>query len=85
MAARTNAQNLPVRGSLRWTEMEASEAEQKATTKIATEARRVGSVLISKTNFMTERRRVTRCGRSLEQKGMKGTVADGRECRNNRS
>jgi hypothetical protein len=55
MAARTNAQNLPVRGSLRWTEMEASEAEQKATTKIATEAQRVGSVLISKTNFMTDR------------------------------
>lgn len=47
--------------------MEASEAEQKATTKIATEARRVGSVLISKTNFMTERGLVGRRGRSLEQ------------------
>jgi hypothetical protein len=40
--------------------MEASDAEQKVTTMIATEARRVGSVLISKTNFMTERGRAGR-------------------------
>ena len=63
--------------------MEASNAEEKVTTKIATKAQRVGSVLISKTNFMTERRRARQSGRSLEQKGMKGSVADGRECRNN--
>jgi hypothetical protein len=65
MAARTKAQNLPVSGSLRWTKMEASDAEQKATTKIATEARRVGSVFISKTNFMASRERGGRCDGTL--------------------
>ena len=66
MAARTKAQNLPVNGSLRWTEMEASDAKQKATTKIATEARRVGSVFISKTNFMSGREREGRYDGTLE-------------------
>ena len=60
MVARTKAQNFPVRGSARLTAMEASDAEQKAITRIATEARSVGSVLISKTNFMTERGRAGR-------------------------
>ena len=63
--ARTDAQNFPVRGSPRETAMEASDAEQKATTRIATVARSVGSVLISKTIFMTERGR----SRSLERRG----------------
>ena len=83
MAARTKAQNLPVRGSLRWTEMEASEAEQNATTKITTEARKVGSVFISKTNFMASREQPGQCEGSLEQR--EGSVADGMECKNNRS
>jgi hypothetical protein len=65
MVARTKAQNFPVRESARLTAMEESDAEQKATTRIATEARNVGSVLISKTIFMAERGR----SKSLEQRG----------------
>jgi hypothetical protein len=56
--------------------------------KIATEVRRVlGSVLISKTNFMNERGLIRRSGRSVESKGDEGIRcgAGGRECRNNQS
>ena len=65
--------------------MEASDAEQKATTKIATKARRVGSVFISKTNFMTDRGKGQAMREVSRAKGMKGSGADERECRNNRS
>ncbi len=40
--------------------MEASDAEQKATMKIAVKARRVGSVLILKSNFIAKRKRPAR-------------------------
>jgi hypothetical protein len=60
MATRTKAQNFPVRGSPRLIAMEASDAEQKVMMRIATEAQSVGSVLILKTNFMTERGRAGR-------------------------
>jgi hypothetical protein len=40
--------------------MEARDPEQKATMKMATKARRVGSVFISKSNFIADRERPAR-------------------------
>ena len=44
-----------------------------------------GSVFISKTNFMTDRGKGQAMREVSRAKGMKGSGADGRECRNNRS
>ncbi len=65
--------------------MEAKDPEQMATTKIATRARRVGSVLISKSNFIAKRERPRISEDELRAKELQGAVADGRECRNNQS
>ncbi len=65
--------------------MEARYPEQTATIKIATSARRVGSVLISKSNFIAERKRPAISEDELRAKELGGSVVDGRECRNNRS
>ncbi len=65
--------------------MEAKDPEQMATTKIATRVRRVGSVLISKSNFIAKRERPRISEDELRAKELRGAVADGRECRNNQS
>ncbi len=65
--------------------MEARDPEQTATIKIATRAWRVGSVLILKSNFIAERKRPTISEDELRAKELGGSIADGRECRNNRS
>ncbi len=65
--------------------MEVREPEQMATIEIATRAWRVGSVLISRLNFIAERERPAISEDELRAKELGGSVADGRECRNNRS
>jgi hypothetical protein len=65
--------------------MEARDPEQTATIEIATKARRVGSVLILKLNFITEREWPAISEDELRAKELGGSVADGRECRNNQS
>ncbi len=65
--------------------MEARDPEQTATIKIATKAQRVGSVLISKSNFIAEGKRPAISEDERRAKELGGSVADGRECRNNQS
>jgi hypothetical protein len=65
--------------------MEARDPEQTATIKIATRAWRVGSVLISKLNFIAKRERPAISEDELRAKELGGSITDGRECRNNQS
>ncbi len=65
--------------------MEARDPEQTATIKIATKERRVGSVLISKSNLIVERDRPAISEDEIRAKELGGSVADGRECRYNQS
>jgi hypothetical protein len=63
--------------------MEARDPEQTAMIKIATKARRVGSVLMLKSNFIAERKQSMIIEDELRAKEMGGSVTGGRECRNN--
>jgi hypothetical protein len=65
--------------------MEARDPEQTAMIEIATKARRVGSVLILKSNFIDELDWPAIREDDLRAKELGGSIADGRECRNNRS
>jgi hypothetical protein len=65
--------------------MEARDPEQMATIKITTRARRVGSVLILELNFIAKHERPAISEDELRAKELGGSIADGRECRNNQS
>jgi hypothetical protein len=65
--------------------MEARDPRQTAMIKIATRAQRVGSVLISKSNFIAKHKRSAISEDELRAKELGGSVADGRECRSNQS
>jgi hypothetical protein len=78
MTAWMVAQQMPVAGLSRKTAMEAREPEQQATMDMADKARRVGSVLISKSNVIPGGKAVTltmRCNKGL---GEGELVAGGR-------
>ncbi len=65
--------------------MEARDPEQMATIEVAIRAWRVGSVFMSKSNFIAERKRPAISEDELRAKELWGSVTDGRECRNNQS
>ncbi len=73
---------------MRYTAMEAREPEQQAMMDITTNAWRVGSVLISKSNFIANllgqhRKQSCNWGEGCRVEKELGELVGGRECRNN--